>query len=116
MEHEQVATDLLGPIWRGLDAEYKRKYARSIWDQFEANVRSAAYTSKLSTWYDGLSRKLTFMIRKDDAPLVEAALRNGGDRRILKALREETALLVLMVRVANEERKEQAKAEAERLF
>jgi len=116
MKYDQLATDLLAPIWRGLDADYKRKYARSIWDQFESNVRSAAYTSRLATWYDVLCRRLSIAVRREDVALIEAVLRSGQDRLILKTLREETALLVLMVRVANEERKEQAKAEQGGLF
>ena len=37
---------------------------------------------------------------------VEAILNGGNDRALLKLLREETTLLVLMVRVANQERRE----------
>jgi hypothetical protein len=37
-------------------------------------------------------------------------LNGGGDRALLKLLREETTLLVLMVRVANQERKEEWEA------
>lgn len=102
--HEQLATDLLTPLWRGISPDYKRKYARSIWQQFEDNLRSAAYTGQLSTFYAKIVQRLDVMIHKEDTEKVVAIL-HSEDKAKLKMLRDETTLLVLLVRVANEERK-----------
>lgn len=101
---EQLATDLLTPLWRGISPDYKRKYARSIWQQFEDNLRSAAYTGHLSTFYAKIVQRLDILLHKDDTEKV-AAILHGEDKAKLKMLREETTLLVLLVRVSNEERK-----------
>lgn len=113
MTHEELAEQLLTPLWRGISPDYKRKYARSIWQQFEDNLRSAAYTGQLSTFLSKLTTRLGVEIRREDVELVTGVMQSGEDKAILKMLRDETVLLVLLVRVANEERK--AKFEAKKL-
>jgi len=113
--HEKVAT-LLAAIWRGVPADYKSRYRRTIWQQFEDNVRAAAYTSNLGKFISSLCSKLQAQIGAKDSMAVEAILNGGNDRALLKLLREETTLLTLMVRVANQERREEweaARAERE---
>lgn len=108
MERERIANELLMPLWRGIRSDYKAKYSYSIWQQFEDNVRSAAYTSKLSHFLSKIVQRLGIEIREIDAVSVAEIIKCAADRDILHALRDETTLLVLMVRVANEERKKNA--------
>lgn len=108
MERERIANDLLMPLWRGISSGYKAKYSYSIWQQFEDNVRSSAYTSKLSHFLSTIVLRLGIEIREIDADSVAAIIKCADGRDILRALRDETTLLVLMVRVANEERKKHA--------
>jgi hypothetical protein len=105
MTHEEIANNLLTPIWRGIPSDYKRKYARNIWTQFESNLKSAANTASLSKFFQRLTQRLAVEITTKDCEIVMTFIQNQDDRTVLKALREETALLVLFVRVANEERK-----------
>jgi len=105
MTPELITENLLTPIWRGIPADYKSKYRQNIWQQFEDNIRSAAYTSRLATWFDTICRRLDVQIRPEHAAQIAQLFNARLDRAILRALREETTLLVLMVRVANEERK-----------
>jgi hypothetical protein len=114
MTHEQLATDLLTPLWRGINPDYKRRYVFNIWQQAEDNIRSAAYTSKLSTFLAKITQRLGIVLYADDTEKVAGVIQSGEDKAILKMLRDETALLVLLVRVANEERKEKAKKRIER--
>lgn len=102
-----MALRLLIPIWRGLDADYKTKYARSIWQQFEGNVRAAAYTSSLSGFYNRLCSRLTIQIEPQHIGDVHAALAVEASeaRRLLRQLRDESATLALMVRIDNEKRR-----------
>lgn len=109
MTHEELADRLLTPLWRGIDPDYKRKYARGIWQQWEDNLRSAAYTAKLSMFLSKITTRLAIDIHKDDTESVAGVIQSGDDKAVLKMLRDETTLLVLLVRVANEERKEKAK-------
>lgn len=111
MEHQEIAEKLLYPLWRGIADGYKSKYARNIWEQFQNQIKSAAYTSKLSTFFDVLCRRLDIRLRKDGTQTVQTVLTSGQDRAILKTLRDETALLVLLVRVMNEERRDAIEAE-----
>lgn len=110
------ALTLLTPLWRGLSAEYKAKYARNIWQQFEDNIRAAAYTSRLSRFYNSICSRLEISLTAADLPDVLAGITHDDERRLLRQLREETATVVLMVRLENEARKDEWKArEAARL-
>lgn len=102
---EGIAANLLAPLWRGIDREYKRRYARNIWEQFENNVRSAAYTSSLTRFVQKLSTRLGVQVRADDAATLTGFISSADERRVLKSLRDEATYLVLLVRVANDERK-----------
>lgn len=103
---------MLDVVWRGIPNSYKSRYRRNIWRQFEDNVRSAAYTSNLGKFINSLCSNLSVEIRGvNDVELVNDALREGSDRTLLKLMREETTLLVLMVRLWNQERRERWEAE-----
>lgn len=107
-DHEKAA-ELLWIVWKGVPADYKSRYRRTIWKQFEDNVRSAAYTSKLGTFINTLCLKLRATVGKriDERERAEQILNSGDDRALLKLMREETTLLVLMVRLHNQERKKE---------
>lgn len=105
---ESLAERLVGPLWRGLDPDYKAKYARNIWDQFEGQIRSASYTAQLTRFLQRVTTRLPIEVRGADAESVAEVIGDGDDRMVLKMLREEAAYIVLLVRVANEERREAA--------
>jgi hypothetical protein len=111
MTAEQIRDDLLYPCWRGIADGYKQKYARNIWPQFEDNIRSAAYTSSLAKFLESLVRKLNIEFRAEDVPRINQIFAAGEDRNILAMLRNETTMLVLLVRLKNDERRERIETE-----
>jgi len=104
----EMAADLLEVVWRGVPRDYKSRYRMSIWQQFEDNVRSAAYTANLGKFVNSLCAKLQASVgqRDEERARAEEILNSGNDRALLKLLRDETTLLVLMVRVRNQQRQE----------
>jgi len=105
-----MAASLLTPIWRGIPADYKAKYARNIWQQFEDNIRSAAYTSSLSRFVNSICSRLQVKIAAGDVEMVNAALASGRDRELLRLMRDEATTVVLMVRLENDKRREEWEA------
>lgn len=103
--HERISLELLSPIWRGIPSDYKSKYSYTIWDQFENNIRSAAYTARLPVFLQHISTRLGVSLKDKDIGCATAILNTGQDREILKLLREETAYLVLLTRLENESHK-----------
>jgi hypothetical protein len=97
---------LLLPIWRGIDPSYKSKYRSSIWQQFEDNIRSAAYTNSLAKWLSVMTQRLNITIQARDVMSVTQVSSAGMDSALLQMLRNDTTLLVLYVRKINEEKKE----------
>lgn len=112
-EMYRPALTLLIPLWRGLSGEYKQKYARNIWEQFEDNIRAAAYTSRLSKFYNSICSRLEITLTASDLPDIFAGITATDEKLLLRQLREETATLVLMVRLENEARKSEWKARQE---
>lgn len=111
----EQAAQLLGLIWRGTPADYKSRYRRTIWQQFEDQVRSAAYTGNLGRMVNSLCLRLgaTLGTNAEDREQAGAMLAVADERALLKLLREETTLIVLMVRIANQERQAQARERIE---
>jgi hypothetical protein len=98
-------------MWRGLSQEYKSNYRSNIWGQFTNNIRTAARTDSLGEWYAKACQKLPITIRMTDSVSVERVLTSDDEEAILHQLRKKTDLLVVMLQVVNEERKEQWKSE-----
>lgn len=82
MTHEELALQLITPLWRGVNPEYKRKYARSIWQQYEDNLRSAAYTAKLSTFLAKITARLSIQIHKEETESITTVIKSGDDVRL----------------------------------
>lgn len=103
----QMTTTLLRFIWEGIPADYKSRYRMTIWEQFENEIRAAAYTSSLPKFINTICLRLRADIGHTSSgrALAEVILRDADEAAMLKMLREETTLLVLMVRVGNEEKR-----------
>jgi len=100
------AAQLLYLVWVRIPMDYKQKYARNIWDQFQSRIRVAAFTSDLSKAFNSLCS--TFNARAAytyDARQVIAELSSPDAREILRLWREEPSTLVVMVQQINEENK-----------
>lgn len=108
-----TALRMLIPLWRGLETAYKQRYARNIWEQYESNIKAAAYTSKMSKFYNSICGRLEIVLTSGDLPDVLAGITAQDERLLLRQLRDETATLVLMVRLENERRKDAWKSRVE---
>lgn len=110
-EHERAA-DLLAAVWRGVPAAYKSRYRMSIWQQFEDQIRAAAYTNNLGKFVNSLCSKLGATVGRNGEERQQAmtVLETAEAGPLLKLMREETTLLVLMVRTKNQERRDEWEA------
>lgn len=96
-------------IWRGIPREYKKRYSFNIWEQYQNNVTSAAYTSSLAKFVTNLCQKLNARpgVTDEERIIVQEILNSGQDKEILNTIRNETAVIVLMVRIKNTEMREE---------
>jgi Asp-tRNA(Asn)/Glu-tRNA(Gln) amidotransferase C subunit len=106
MTHEKITNKLLIPLWEGIDSSYKEKYKRNIWQQFENNLRVAAYTSKLNYFLSKFFKLAPCVIHESYLNELNAILNSGEDEEILEILRAETTYLVLLVRTERQEVRE----------
>ncbi len=108
MKQNNELVQLLHILWRNIAPDYKSRYRMTIWDQFENEIRAAAYTSSLPKFVERISLRLGSGLGRnaEERALAERLLGEMDAKDALKKLREETTLLVLTVRVENEERRE----------
>ena len=79
--------------WGSLSPAVRKKY----YDVLVRTVKSAAMTSSLGRFLDVLCARLDIPILKQDRAILDI-IELKQDRAILKVLREETMLLVVMMR------------------
>lgn len=110
--NKEKAVQLLTMIWRRIPADYKSRYRMTIWTQFENEIRAASYTSSLAKFINSICSRLQVNLgaNEKERKLAEQILLQADDRKMLKMFREETTLLVLMVRVENDTRKSEWEA------
>lgn len=103
---ETVADKFVWGLWRSIDEDYKNKYFQEIWQHFENAIKSASYTDSLKKFLDNIKTRIPITIQakyqKDMMEIVES----GKDELIMDWLRTETTYLIMLCRVANQERKE----------
>jgi hypothetical protein len=116
INQQQVGEQLLFPLFRCLDEGYKKKYVKDVWEQFENNIRAAAYTSRLTKFFENITRSMPITLERQYADGVLQIIQSGFDEDVLTWLRNETTYLVLLARMKNEERKEAFKNRQTDLF
>lgn len=103
---QQVAEKLLWPLWRCISDDYKKRYAREVWEHFENAVRSASYTGKLRAYLSNFQTRIPTELQAQYTSDIVSVINSGCDEEVLNWLRDETTYLCLLVRLMNQERKE----------
>ena len=101
---DDVADEFLYAFWRCMSDDYKERYKRNIWEQFENGVRSAAYTSRLTEFLTKIKKMLPIELQLQYMKAINKIVNSGCDKQVLNWIRNETAYLVMRVRIRNEER------------
>jgi hypothetical protein len=111
----EIVATMLKILWRGIPSEYKSRYRMTIWEQFQNQIVAAAYTSSIARFVNSICSRMGISVGRNEAErgAFEAIIQSIDERKALKMLREETEILVLMVRIDNEEQREQARKEME---
>ena len=102
---DALVAGLLTPIWRSIDSDYKRKYSMTIWSQFEGAIKACARERAMPLVLEKLCKKLPVEISTEHAEAIAAVVTSPDGAALLKLMRTEAALLVVMVRLENEARK-----------
>lgn len=104
--YTSIVDKLLWPLWRGVGEDYKERYLKNIWDQFENNIRSAAYTNRLPIFLSKIKNLMNIEIQAQYNKDIAEIISSGLDEQILTLLRDETSYLAVLTRLKNQERKE----------
>jgi len=111
INQETVAEKLLWGLWRSITEDYKMQYPRVIWEQFENAIRSASYTDSLKVFLTNFQRRIPVEIQAQYGRDILAIVDSGEDEQVLNWLRSESTYLTMIVRLKNQERKENIKFE-----
>lgn len=104
---EEVADNLLWGLWRSIDDEYKMKYPRDIWEHFENAIKSASYTGNLKGFLSLFQRRLPLNLQAQYMKNIVKVVESGQDEQILDWLRSESTYMMMLVRLTNQNRKEE---------
>lgn len=107
LTQEKVAENLLWGLWRSILEDYKTMYPRQIWEHFENAIRSASYTDSLKIFLTNFQRKIPVDIQAKYQKDILSIVQSGQDEKVLNWLRAETTYLAMLVRLKNQERKEE---------
>jgi len=110
----QDAVGLVSAVWHGISFDNISSRRRmKIYDEFANKIKSASATGKTSQFLEKLCEKIDSNIIEADAGKVLEVIRDiesqDLDLEILDVLRSETELIVLLMREANNELKENSK-------
>lgn len=107
LTQQDVADKLLWGLWRSIDESYKKKYLSETWDHLENVVRSASrQNNSLKKVLSEIKSHLPINIQAQYQKDILSVIDSGQEEEILNWLRTETNYLVMLVRVANQERQE----------
>lgn len=110
----QDAVSLVSSVWHGINFDnISNRRRMKIYDEFANKIKSASATGKTSQFLEKLCEKMDSNIIEADAGKVLEVVRDieaqDLDLEILDVLRSETELIVLLMREANNELKENSK-------
>lgn len=106
---EEVADLLLWGLWRSIHEDYKMKYPRDIWDHFENAIKSASYTGTLKGFLSLFQRRLPLDLQAQYIKDIKKVVDSAQDEEVLNWLRTESTYMMMLVRLRNQQRKEELK-------
>jgi hypothetical protein len=107
----EAAVQLIAAVWSRVDWDgVSAKWRMGIWEEFGSKIQSAAMTSDAHRFVEALARKMD--VRSLNSDTVPFVLSTCDHDALLDLIRNETTLLVLMLRLRQEEKRESRKAAA----
>lgn len=103
---EVVADKLLWGLWRSIAEDYKKRYLKTIWEQFENAIRSSSYTDSLKEFLDKFKKSIPVDLQAQFNKEILSVVESGQDEVVLNWFRTEITYLVILVRMRNQKRKE----------
>lgn len=112
MDHQTIASDLIGPLWRGIPEEWKRRYRRDVWTQFETRMRLSARAKTIGVFVERMSSYFGISIPSTDLKRFDAAVAEAQSqgRDVLRLIGRECSLITTMVRVEAQQRRDAKQA------
>jgi hypothetical protein len=109
LTQEEVSDMLLWGLWRSIHEDYKMKYPRDIWGHFENAIKSASYTSNLKGFLSLFQRRIPLDLQAQYVKDIKKVIDNNQDDEILTWLRTESTYMMMLVRLRNQQRKDDFK-------
>jgi len=113
MNEELISDKLLWPLWRCTTEDFKTKYPKDIWDIFENALKSASYTDNLKVFLSNFQKRIPVDLQAQYAKDIMSIVDSNEDDKVLNLIRTESTYMVMVVRLRNQERKEQLKLDRE---
>ena len=113
MSQEEIAENLLFPIWRCIDEDFKNKYKGDAWGIYENFLKTSACNENLKQFFEKLKRLMPMNWQHQYESQILSVLQSGKDNEVLNTIRTGCSYLVLLTRALNNERKQTLKEKYE---
>lgn len=111
-----MCVDLVRAVHGAMNWDTWGKKRLTYWSIFGDNISSAAYTSSLAKWLNNICNQMDVRSvgRDENERLsVEKIINSGTDKALLKTFREETAIIILLLRNEINEQKQPQTTQSE---
>jgi hypothetical protein len=106
INQEIIANSLLWPLWRCVADDYKDKYKKDVWEHFENAIKSASYTDSMKVFLGNFQKRIPVDMDPEYTREILSVIDAGCDEQVLNWLRTESTYIVMIVRIRNQERRE----------
>lgn len=104
-EQREQARDIVLAIWQSIDwTGISPSRRMNIYNELASKIKSAALTDTLERFFEGLCRKMGVKTVYNESVL--NIINKADAKALLKLYREETQIIVLMLRTTQEIRKQ----------
>lgn len=108
--HQEIADNLLFPLWQCVDEKFKTDNPKDVWRYFENFIKTSATSPNLTTFFGAFKRLCPFDWMHKHEKAVLHFIQNANSDDVLEILRgDDCAFVILLTRQRNQERKQDLK-------
>lgn len=104
--HQQIASELVFPLWQCVDEKFKTDSPKDVWRYFENFIKTSGTSPDLPSFFGSFKRLCPFDWKHKHEKTVLEFIKNTEDDNVLEILRgDDCAFVILLTRQLNGERK-----------
>lgn len=105
----EIAENLLFPIWESIDTDYKKKYSKNIWEQFENQILFCLFTKDIQNFVTKIKKSLPCQLNLENSEKIYFFSQSVDNEEVMKLIRQKSNYLIFLVRKLRDEKQQDNK-------